>query len=157
MKAAARRGATSPKAPPTRAPLLFVKYCTAAGHPARAACHAGGLNSVRPLSSDIDIDKGNTMHMLYDSESFVVVHMLPDAPEPAAALNDSAPAAPRLARHGFEIVDKRSGKEVYLDGSWAEMFQQQILAWQRDTPTQEEVEDALDRYAGLAQNPVVVH
>ena len=73
------------------------------------------------------------------------------------ALHDTAPAAPQLVRHGFEIVDKRSGKEVYLDGSWAEMFQQQILAWQRETPTQEEVEDTLDRYAGLAQNPVVVH
>ena len=97
------------------------------------------------------------MHMLYDSESFVVVHMLPDAVEPAQPLNDTAPPAPQLARHGFEIVDKRSGKEVYLDGSWAEMFQEQILAWQRETPTQEEVEDALDRYAGLAQNPVVVH
>lgn len=101
------------------------------------------------------------MHMLYDSESFVVVHMLPDAVETAPGgtpvLNDTAPAAPQLARHGFEIVDKRSGKEVYLDGSWAEMFQEQILAWQRETPTQEEVEDALDRYAGLAQNPVVVH
>ena len=114
---------------------------------------------MHPLSSDIYIDKGNTMHMLYDSESFVVVHMLPDAVEKksAQALNDTAPAIPQLARHGFEIVDKRSGKEVYLDGSWAEMFQEQILAWQRDTPTQEEVEDALDRYAGLAQNPVVVH
>jgi hypothetical protein len=54
-------------------------------------------------------------------------------------------------------VDKRSGKEVYLDGSWAELFQQQIEAWQQNTPTQEEVEDALDRYAGLAQHPVVVH
>jgi len=98
------------------------------------------------------------MHMLYDSESFVVVHMLPDPVEQAAApLGDATPPAPQLARHGFEIVDKRSGKEVYLDGSWAEMFQQQILAWQRDTPTQEEVEDALDRYVGLAQNPVVVH
>ncbi len=118
-----------------------------------------GLNSANPLSSHIHIDKGNTMHMLYDSESFVVVHMLPDAVEKSTspALNDTAPAAPQLARHGFEIVDKRSGKEVYLDGSWAEMFQEQILAWQRDTPTQEEVEDALDRYAGLAQNPVVVH
>lgn len=118
------------------------------------------LNSANPLSSDIYIDKGNTMHMLYDSESFVVVHMLPDAVEQPSRnqpLHDTAPAIPQLARHGFEIVDKRSGKEVYLDGSWAEMFQQQILAWQRDTPTQEEVEDALDRYAGLAQNPVVVH
>lgn len=98
------------------------------------------------------------MQMLYDSDSFVVVHMLPDAVEPALAQStDSPPAAPQLARHGFEIVDKRSGKELYLDGSWAEMFQQQILAWQRDVPTQEEVEDMLDSYTGLAQNPVIVH
>ena len=99
------------------------------------------------------------MHMLYDSESFVVVHMLPDAVEKKGTpvLNDTAPAAPQLARHGFEIVDKRSGKEVYLDGLWAEMFQQRIAAWQESTPTQEEVEDTLEGYAELAQNPVVVH
>ena len=90
--------------------------------------YPGALNSAHPLSSDIYIDKGITMHMLYDSESFVVVHMLPDAVEKKGTpvLNDTAPAAPQLARHGFEIVDKRSGKEVYLDGSWAEMFQEQI-------------------------------
>jgi hypothetical protein len=64
---------------------------------------------------------------------------------------------PVLARHGFEIVDKRSGKEVYLDGSWAELFQQHISAWQLKTPTQEEVEDTLEQYAELAQNPVLVH
>lgn len=96
------------------------------------------------------------MHMLYDSDSFVVVHMLTDTPD-GPATSDAAPPVPQLARHGFEIVDKRSGKEVYLDGSWAEMFQQQILAWQREAPTQEEVEDTLDRYTGLAQNPVVMH
>ena len=92
------------------------------------------------------------MQMLYDSESFVVVHMVPDE-------NDPVPenTVPQMARHGFEIVDKRSGKEVYLDGSWAEMFQEKILDWQRNTPTQEEVEDTLDGYAGLAQNPVIVH
>lgn len=95
------------------------------------------------------------MQMLYDSESFVVVHMLPDVLEPTTA--DGTEEMPQLARHGFQIVDKRSGKELYLDGSWAEMFQQKILAWQRDAPTQEEVEDTLDRYTGLAQNPVVVH
>ena len=95
------------------------------------------------------------MHMLYDSESFVVVHMLPQ-PGQDDTQADEKPV-PQLLRHGFEIVDKRSGREVYLDGSWAELFQQQILAWQRDTPTQEEVEDTLDSYVGLAQNPVVVH
>ena len=93
------------------------------------------------------------MQMLYDSESFAVMHMQPDAQND----DPQAQTRPQLERHGFEIVDKRSGKEVYLDGSWAEMFQEQILAWQRETPTQEEVEDALDRYAGLAQHPVVVH
>ena len=67
------------------------------------------------------------------------------------------PKPPQLTRHGFEIVDKRSGKEVYLDGSWAEMFQQKIMAWQLNTPTQEEVEDTLDTYTGLAQTPVIVH
>jgi hypothetical protein len=103
------------------------------------------------------------MQMLYDSDSFVVVHMLPDEPDlgqaylKGASESTSAQPQPSLARHGFEIVDKRSGKEVYLDGSWAELFQQQIAAWQLNTPTEEEVEDALDRYAGLAQNPVVVH
>lgn len=93
------------------------------------------------------------MNTLYDSESFAVVHLLPDAPQDA----DAPAGGPVLARHGFEIVDKRSGKEVYLDGLWAEMFQQRISAWQENTPTQEEVEDTLEGYAELAQNPVVLH
>ena len=101
------------------------------------------------------------MQMLYDSDAFAVVHVLVDeaagVTELADASTDADHAAPHLLRHGFEIVDKRSGKGLYLDGSWAEMFQQQILAWQRNTPTQEEVEAALDRYTGLAQNPVIVH
>ena len=103
------------------------------------------------------------MNTLYDSETYSVTHMLAnaivvevsDVAATEAAL--SAKPVPQLARHGFEIVDKRSGKEVYLDGSWAELFQQHISAWQLKTPTQEEVEDTLEQYAELAQNPVVVH
>jgi hypothetical protein len=105
------------------------------------------------------------MHTLYDSETFSVTHMLANADltpngQPAQPVVTSAQyphGIPVLARHGFEIIDKRSGKEVYLDGSWAEMFQQHIMAWQLNTPTQEEVEDTLESYAGLAQNPVVMH
>lgn len=97
------------------------------------------------------------MQMLYDSESFVVLHLRPDMEDEETAGTAEKNATPQLPRHGFEIVDKRSGKEVYLDGSWAEMFQKQILAWQQDAPTEEEVEDILDRYAGLAQQPVIVH
>jgi hypothetical protein len=121
------------------------------------------------------------MNMLYDSESFVVVHFQPEAwpqlpvaaaqavredaaapPLAAIAVSDASAApsgdtTPRLARNGFEIVDKRSGREIYLDGSWAELFQAQIEAWQQKTPTQEEVEDTLERYTALAHQPVVVH
>jgi len=92
------------------------------------------------------------MQMLYDSDSFVVVHVQPNEDD-----EPIAPNMPVLARHGFEIVDKRSGKEVYLDGSWAELFHQKITAWQLNTPTQEEVEDTLEGYAELAQNPVLMH
>lgn len=103
------------------------------------------------------------MHTLYDSDTYSVTHMLANA---VAARDDSGTTTgrtepvltvPTLARHGFEIVDKRAGKEVYLDGSWAELFQQHIEAWQLNTPTQEEVEDTLEQYAELAQNPVSVH
>jgi Protein of unknown function (DUF3567) len=129
------------------------------------------------------------MQMLYDSDSYVVVHLQAEAqhsskaqdaaevathgrggyamnnPLNSAVNGKSVPGANgstdnsglRLARHGFEIVDKRSGKEVYLDGSWAELFQQQINAWQEKTPTQDEVEDALECYTQLAQNPVILH
>ena len=103
------------------------------------------------------------MHTLYDSETFSVTHMLANAELEGIELPEFSDSdtqihsVPVLARHGFEIVDKRSGKEVYLDGSWAELFQQHIMAWQVNTPTQEEVEDTLEQYAGLAQNPVMVH
>jgi hypothetical protein len=123
------------------------------------------------------LSKEPLMHMLYDSDSFVVVHLQSEPQLGAQAQDavqiamqgmalDSVASEPsgeqeepqyRLARHGFEIVDKRSGKEVYLDGSWAELFQQQIQAWQVKMPTQDEVEETLERYAQLAQNPVVMH
>jgi hypothetical protein len=127
----------------------------------------GPLSPLKPaqtlLTVMVTFQDTENMQMLYDSESFVVVHVLPDA-ELQSMAGDEAGATPivpagipTLTRHGFEIVDKRTGKEVYLDGSWAELFQQHISAWQANTPTQEEVEDTLDRYAELAQNPIVLH
>lgn len=102
------------------------------------------------------------MHTLYDSDTYSVTHMLAnavaaDVPADSLGEGEQLLIVPQLARHGFEIVDKRNGKEVYLDGSWAELFQQHISAWQLKTPTQEEVEDTLEQYAELAQNPVVLH
>ena len=108
------------------------------------------------------------MQTLYDSDSFAVVHtaMLDVQAAgaqfiPASLASQGPAAAGYLARggavHGFEIVDKRSNKEVYLHGSWAEAFQRQINAWRIDVPTQEEVEETLGGYAELAQTPRVIH
>lgn len=99
------------------------------------------------------------MTTLYDSDAFIVVHMhgLPAAEKNAEDEAECADSGPRLGRDGFEIVDKRSGRHVYLEGGWAEVFERQIRAWRHTTPTQEEVEDALEHYAGLAGNPIVLH
>ncbi len=93
------------------------------------------------------------MDMLYNSETFSVMHLQMQDAEFLPSRSD----VPVLARHGFEIVDKRTGKELFLEGSWAEQFQAHLRAWQENSPTQEEVEDTLAGYAELAQNPVVVH
>lgn len=95
------------------------------------------------------------MNLLYDSDAFAVMHLLTQEPADPLLLAREKPQ--RLERHGFEIVDKRTGKEVYLDGSWAELFQRQLNQWQQHSPTQEEVEQTLEGYSGLAQQPVVVH
>lgn len=97
------------------------------------------------------------MHTLYDSDAFVVTHLLATVDDGVAATAPGQPEAPTLLRHGFEIVDKRAGKEIYLDGSWAELFQQRLAEWQRNMPTQEEVEDTLAQYTELANIPLHVH
>ena len=93
------------------------------------------------------------MDILYNSDSFSVMHLqMPDM-----ALAPVREDVPGLSRHGFESVDKRTGKEIYLEGSWAEQFQVHLRAWQENSPTQEEVEETLAGYTELAQNPLVVH
>lgn len=93
------------------------------------------------------------MDVLYNSDCFSVMH-LQTADE---ALAPVRPDVPALTRDGFEIVDKRSGKEVFLEGYWAELFQGHLRAWQEKTPTHEEVEETLAGYAELAQTPLLLH
>jgi hypothetical protein len=95
------------------------------------------------------------MNTLYNSDDFIVNHLLATAEGDTVA--DDEAAQPVLLRHGFEIVDKRVGKGIYLDGSWAELFQQRLTEWQRSAPTQEEVEDTLAQYAELATISLYVH
>lgn len=113
------------------------------------------------------------MQMLYDSDCFVVVYVDANADEIERITkhnNDLAEQQLRLSsrrtvqfkpvpdkRHCFEIVDKRSDKEVLLTGQWAEYFQRVVNAWQLNTPEQEDVERVLDEICTLAQIPMVIH
>ena len=93
------------------------------------------------------------MNVLYNSDSFSVMHL-------QAIDADAQPVradVPALQREGFEIVDKRSGKEIYLEGHWAELFEGHLREWQARAPSQEEVEETLAGYAELAQTPLLLH
>jgi Protein of unknown function (DUF3567) len=83
-----------------------------------------------------------TLQMLYDSDAFAVMHMVADA-EPATDAQ-----RPTLVRHGCE---------VFLEGSWAELFQERLQHWREHAPTQDEIEATLEGYAQLAQTPIALH
>lgn len=98
------------------------------------------------------------METIYDSDRFIVVHMLCNsADDDASEPPQDAAAAVATLRHSFEIVDKQAGTQLYLDGMWSELFQQRIAEWHINVPTQQEVEDTLAGFAGLAQTPLTLH
>ena len=90
------------------------------------------------------------MHMLYNSESFVVVRF--DVPGSDAAAPSSAPT-----RGGFEIVDKSAGKGIFIEGALAERFHQGVEALAKNDPTPEQIDEYIAGYTGLAQQTVTLH
>ena len=98
------------------------------------------------------------MHMLYNSDHFAVVRFdiaAPQAPQPDGAAPQAD--APALTRGGYEIVDKLSRKEIYLEGALAETFQKGVQALVDKGPTEEALDDYIGRFTALAQQPVVLH
>jgi len=93
------------------------------------------------------------MHMLYNSDSYAVVHI----ELPAADLSVSVDPATSLKRGGYEIVDKFARKELYIEGALAESFKEGVEALIETSPSVEEFDAYLERYACMAQQPVVMH
>jgi len=89
------------------------------------------------------------MQTLYNSDSFAVVAFELPA-EPGAA-----------SRGGYEIVDKFSRKEIFIEGAVAQSFQQGVQALVAQGETEDAVREAVDDYiagfALLAQQPVMLH
>ncbi len=87
------------------------------------------------------------MQMLYNSDSFAVVSFdVPDATGPV----------PRN-RGGYEIVDKFARKEIFLQGALAERFKQGVQELIASSPSEEEMDDYIERFAELSSQPLVLH
>ena len=93
------------------------------------------------------------MHMLYNSDSFVVVRFdLP--PRPQAELTAQTPAP---TTGGYEIVDKFARKEIFIVGAVAQRFQQGVQALVEGGPSEEKLDDFISGFTALAQQPVALH
>ncbi len=94
------------------------------------------------------------MHMLYNSDSYVVVHFeVPsDSTRPDAIDSQS--------RGGYEIVDKFARKEIFIDGAMAQSFKdgvEALIEARPAGPTQDEMDDYIERFASLMHQPLVMH
>ena len=96
------------------------------------------------------------MHMLYNSPSFIVVQF--DVPV-AAGLPAAHEVEPehQLSRGGFEIVDKFARREIFIEGALAQQFQEGVETLMEQDPSEEDLDDFIERYANLGQQPVIMH
>ena len=105
------------------------------------------------------------MQMLYNSDSFAVVLFdVAEATSPAIDTETDADpqasnpaAATKLTHGGYEIVDKFARKEIFLQGAMAESFKVGVEALIETRPSEEEIDDYIERFASLMQQPVVLH
>ena len=95
------------------------------------------------------------MHMLYNSDSYAVVLFEDPAATEAEGSNLAAAAEP--GRGGFEIVDKFARKEIYISGALAQSFQTGVEALIESSPSEEEIDDYIERFSALMQQPLTVH
>lgn len=94
------------------------------------------------------------MQMLYNSDNFAVVAFEVPAREAAP---EAVGAQGALTRGGYEIVDKFSRKEIYLEGALAESFKAGVEALIETSPSVEEMDAYIERFTPLMHQPLVLH
>jgi Protein of unknown function (DUF3567) len=92
------------------------------------------------------------MQMLYNSDQYVVVQF------ELTGSDDTAQGQPAVApRGGYEIVDKFARKEIFIEGAMAASFREGVEALIETSPSEDEVDDYIARFAALMQQPVILH
>ena len=92
------------------------------------------------------------MQTLYNSASFTVV-----AFETQTAGGGDEPNPQPASRGGYEIVDKFTRKDIFIQGELAASFQQGVQALVAQGPDEEALDDYIAGFAQLAHQPVLLH
>jgi len=92
------------------------------------------------------------MQMLYNSDSYAVVQFDVTAEDAGGVRPEWA-----LTRGGYEIVDKFARKEIFIEGALAASFREGVDALIETSPSEEEIDAYVSRYAALMQQPLVLH
>ncbi|WP_233151658.1 DUF3567 domain-containing protein [Pelomonas sp. KK5] len=95
--------------------------------------------------------------MLYNSPSFIVVQFDVQVDEPVPGELLKANPELQLHRGGFEIVDKFTRKEIFIEGALAKAFQDGVEALMETSPSEEDIDDFVEGYARMGHQPVVMH
>lgn len=85
------------------------------------------------------------MQMIYNSHQYYVLEFNAIADNPA------------LVDGGYEIVDKKMKRELFLDGQLASHFRKGVSELIASEPSAEEVDEFLSNYDGLMRRSVVQH
>jgi len=82
--------------------------------------------------------------MIYNSPHFCVFEF------------EGSSADPRQVG-GYEIMDKNLRREIFLGGQDAEAFRRSVQELIEQGPTSDEVDEFLQGFSGLMNQPVVLH
>ncbi|MGZ8255897.1 MAG: BTH_I0359 family protein [Burkholderiaceae bacterium] len=83
--------------------------------------------------------------MIYNSPHFCVFEFDGSAPESDSEIG------------GYEIMDKKLRREIFLGGRDAEVFRRNVQELIEQGPTSDEVDEFLQGFSGLMNQPVVLH
>lgn len=85
------------------------------------------------------------MQMIYNSPNYCVVEFPPQDGHVA------------LGSGGYEIVDKNSRRELFIDGAMAARFRVDVQKLMDEDQSLDEVDEFLGQFDSLMQQPVVLH
>jgi len=107
--------------------------------------HAGPIFALLALPVICGSHKERDMNLIYNSEQYSVVEF---------GVDDGREA---LRFGGYEIMDKSGKREIFIGGTLAQSFREEVENLIASEPSIEEIDDFLGKYDALMRQPVTLH